>query len=48
MALKNTVILNGFKESRAYVESLQDIIYVGEIKTEDGYDTIDCYEQTED
>ena len=38
------VILNGFKESIDYVLSLSDVTWVGEVKSDDGYSTIQCYE----
>jgi len=39
------VYLNGFKESINYVMSLSNIVWVGEVKSYDGYSTIQCYEQ---
>jgi hypothetical protein len=45
MVLKNIVYLNGFRESRAYVEGLSDIRFVGRVRSSDGYDELDCYEQ---
>jgi len=39
------VYLNGFKESIDYVMSLSNIIWVDEVKSYDGYSTIQCYEQ---
>lgn len=42
--LKNTVILNGFRESREYVNSLSNIIFTGQTRSNCGYYLIDCYE----
>jgi hypothetical protein len=39
------VYLNGFKESINYVMCLSSIVLVGEVKSYDGYSTIQCYEQ---
>ena len=39
------VYLNGFKESIDYVMSLSNIVWVDEVKSYDGYSTIQCYEQ---
>lgn len=41
------VILNGFKESLQYVESLSNAIYIGEEKSDDGYTMLKCYETIE-
>ena len=44
MKLELTVLLNGFRESRAYVYSLSNIRYLGEVKFGDyildSYETI--------
>jgi hypothetical protein len=39
------VYLNGFKESINYVMSLSNIVWVDEVKSYDGYSTVQCYEQ---
>ena len=39
-----TVILNGFKENIDYVISLSNVNWVGEVKSYDGYSTIQCFE----
>jgi len=39
------VYLNGFKESINYVMGLSNIVWVDEVKSYDGYSTIQCYEQ---
>jgi hypothetical protein len=39
------VYLNGFKESINYVMSLSNVEWTGEVKSDDGYSTIQCYEQ---
>jgi len=38
------VLLNGFREHIDYVMSLSNVAWVGEIKSDDGYSTIQCYE----
>ena len=38
------VILNGFKESINYVMSLSDVQWVDEVKSDDGYSVVQCYE----
>ena len=45
MVLKTLYNLNGFRESRTYVEGLSDIRFVGRGRSSDGYDEVDCYEQ---
>ena len=37
------VILNGFKERIDYVMSLSNVKWVGEVKSDDGYNMIQCY-----
>ena len=39
------VYLNGFKERINYVMSLSNIVWVDEVKSYDGYSTVQCYEQ---
>jgi len=38
------VMLNGFKEHIDYVLSLSNVTWVGEIKDDDGYSIIQCYD----
>ena len=38
-----TVILNGFKEGIDYVISLKEVVWTGEVKSDDGYSMIQCY-----
>jgi len=45
MKYEKEVYLNGFLESVSYVAGLEDIVHTGEVKSEDGYSTIQCYKQ---
>ena len=38
------VYLNGFLESIGYVNSLSNVRYIGDVKSTDGYSTVQCYE----
>lgn len=39
------VLLNGFRMHINYVMSLSDVTWVGEVKSDDGNSTIQCYER---